>query len=196
MARRSSQSRQLRPLHLFICEDSKSSKFYMEGLGKANNINIKAENADGTSPENVLRTAKEKISMFQDEGTATVYCLFDKDDCEDVKFKKVIADCKSAGIVSATSIPCYEYWLLLHLKKTNQPFSNAQECCEAFRAEYNKAFNRRYNVKDLKARKEIFEDLKDKLDTAIKNAESLKLKENENPYTNMHKVIKDLLSCK
>jgi hypothetical protein len=38
--------------------------------------------------------------------------------------------------------------------------------------------------------------LKDKLDTAIKNAESLKLKENENPYTNMHEVIKDLLSRK
>ena len=168
----------------------------MEGLGKAHNINIKAETSYGTSPENVLRAAKEKLSMFQDEGTATIYCLFDKDDCDDNTFRQVIADCKTTGIVPATSIPCYEYWLLLHLKKTNQPFSNAQECCEAFRAEYNKAFNRRYNVKDLKARKEIFEDLKDKLDTAIKNAESLKLKENENPYTNMHEVIKGLLSRK
>ena len=179
MARRTRPTKQLRPLHLFICEDSKSSKFYMEGLGKAHNINIKAETSYGTSPENVLRAAKEKPSLFQDEGTATVYCLFDKDDCEDIKFKKVIADCKSASIVPATSIPCYEYWLLLHLKATNKSFKDSQECCEAFRAEYNKAFNRRYNVKDLKARKEIFEDLKENLETAIKNAESLKLKENE-----------------
>ena len=72
MARRTRPTKQLRPLHLFICEDSKSSKFYMEGLGKAHNINIKAETSYGTSPENVLRAAKEKLSMFQDEGTATI----------------------------------------------------------------------------------------------------------------------------
>jgi hypothetical protein len=90
MTRRTRPSKVLRPLHLFICEDTKSSKFYIEGLGKAYNINIKAENANGTSPENVLKTAKEKLSMFQDEGTATIYCLFDKDDCDDRKFNNVI----------------------------------------------------------------------------------------------------------
>lgn len=193
MVRRTRPSRPLKPVHLFICEDSKSSKYYMEGLGKVHNINIKAENAYGTSPENVLRSAKEKLSLFQDEGTATVYCLFDKDDCEDSKFKQVIADCKSSHIVPVISIPCYEYWLLLHLKKTNQPFTDSQECCEVFRAEYNRKFNTNFNVKQLKSRKEIFEDLKNKLNTAIKNAESLNLNENENPYTNMHEVIKSLI---
>jgi len=193
MTRRTRPSKVLRPLHLFICEDTKSSKFYIEGLGKAYNINIKAENANGTSPENVLKTAKEKLSMFQDEGTATIYCLFDKDDCDDRKFNNVIAECKRKGIVPAISVPCYEYWLLLHLKKTNQPFNDAQECCEAFRAEYNKAFRTDYNIKQLKSRKEIFADLKDRLNTAIKNAENLELKENETPYTNMHEVIKKII---
>ena len=173
MTRRTRPSKVLRPLHLFICEDTKSSKFYIEGLGKAHNINIKAENANGTSPENVLKTAKEKLSLFQDEGTATIYCLFDKDDCDDRKFNNVIAECKRKGIVPAISVPCYEYWLLLHLKKTNQPFNDAQECCEAFRAEYNKAFRTDYNIKQLKSRKEIFTDLKDRLNTAIKNGEIL-----------------------
>ena len=193
MARRSRPTKDLRPLHLFICEDSKSSKFYMEGLGKAYNINIRAESSYGTSPENVLRSAKEKISMFQDEGTATVYCLFDKDDCNDNKFKQVIADCKAIGIVPAVSVPCYEYWLLLHLKQTNKPFADSQECCEAFRAEYNSIFRTDYSIKQLKSRKEIFEDLKDKLNTAIKSAENLKLKENECPYTNMHEIVKKFL---
>lgn len=193
MTRRIRQAKILRPLHLFICEDTKSSKFYMEGLGKANNINIKAENAYGTSPENVLRTAKEKLSLFQDEGIATVYCLFDKDDCEDSKFKQVVAECKQNKIIPAVSVPCYEYWLLLHLRKTNQPFTDSQECCEVFRAEYNKTFHTNYTVKQLKSHKEIFEDLKDKLDTAINNAASLELKENECPYTNMYEVIKKIL---
>lgn len=193
MARRTHQTRTLRPLYLFICEDTKSSKFYMEGLGKAHNINIKTENAYGTSPENVLRTAKEKLSLFQDKEIAKIYCLFDKDDCDDRKFKNVIAECKRKHIISAISVPCYEYWLLLHLKKTNQPFNDAQECCEAFRTEYNKAFHTDFNVKQLKARKEIFTDLQDKLEAAINNAENLKLNEDETPYTNMHEVIKGIL---
>lgn len=75
---RTQQNRQLRPLHLFICEDSKSSKYYMQGLGKAKGINIKAEEAYGTSPENVLRSAKEKQKLFKDKGTVQIYCLLIK----------------------------------------------------------------------------------------------------------------------
>lgn len=165
----------------------------MEGLGKAHNINLKAENCYGTSPENVLRAAEEKRAMFPDEGTATIYCLFDKDDCEDAKFKKVIAACKEKDIVLAISVPCYEYWLLLHLKKTDKAFKDAKECCEEFKSAYNKEFHTDYNIKQLKSRKEIFEDLKDRLKPAIKNAESLHLDENESPYTNMHEVIKGII---
>lgn len=193
MARRTRPTRPIRPLHLFICEDAKSSKFYMEGLGKSHNINLKAENCYGTSPENILRAAEDKLAMFPDEGTATIYCLFDKDDCEDAKFKQVVAECKKKGIVPAISVPCYEYWLLLHLKKTDKAFNDAQECCEAFKDTYNKEFHTSYNIKQLKSRKEIFEDLKDKLKQAIKNADSLNLDENESPYTNMHKVIKNII---
>ena len=87
---RTQRNKQLRPLHLFICEDSKSSKYYMQGLGRAKDINIKAEEADGTSPENVLRSAKEKLNSFTDKEFVQIYCLFDKDDCEDEKFKKVV----------------------------------------------------------------------------------------------------------
>lgn len=39
------RNKQLRPLHLFICEDSKSSKYYMLGLGRAKGINIRLLNA-------------------------------------------------------------------------------------------------------------------------------------------------------
>lgn len=193
MARRTRPTRPIKPLHLFICEDAKSSKFYMVGLGKSHNINLKAENCYGTSPENILRAAEEKRALFPDTGTATIYCLFDKDDCEDAKFKKVIATCKEKDIVPAISVPCYEYWLLLHLKKTDKAFKDAKECCEEFKNTYNKEFHTDYTIKQLKSRKEIFEDLKDRLKSAIQNAESLNLDEKESPYTNMHEVIKSLI---
>lgn len=101
---RPQRNKQLRPLHLFICEDSKSSKYYMQGLGRAKGINIKAEEADGTSPENVLKSAKEKQKLFKDEGTVQIYCLFDKDDCDDEKFKKAIQQCRKAGFVTNKNI--------------------------------------------------------------------------------------------
>lgn len=91
----------------------------MQGLGKAKGINIKAEEAYGTSPENVLRSAKEKQKLFKDKGTVQIYCLFDKDDCDDEKFKKVIQQCKKAGFVDAISVPCYEYWLLSKLDEVS-----------------------------------------------------------------------------
>jgi hypothetical protein len=193
MARRIRPARLLRPLHLFICEDAKSSKYYMEGLGRSKNVNIKAENCYGTSPENVLRAAEEKRALFPDEGTATIYCLFDKDDCEDAKFKKVVSACREKGLVPAISVPCYEYWLLLHLRKTDKAFQDARECCEDFKNAYNKEFQTNFNIKQLKSRKEIFEDLKDRLQTAVQNAESLNLDENGSPYTNIHEVIKNII---
>lgn len=124
----------------------------MQGLGRAKGINIKAEEADGTSPENVLRSAKEKQKLFKDEGIVQIYCLFDKDDCDDEKFNRVIQRCRKAGFVDAVSVPCYEYWLLLHLKRTSQPFKDAQECCETFQSEYNRKFQTQYTVKQLKAK--------------------------------------------
>lgn len=165
----------------------------MQGLGRAKGINIKAENADGTSPENVLKSAEEKQKLFKDKGIVQIYCLFDKDDCADDKFNQVIQKCKEAGFIDAVSVPCYEYWLLLHLKRTNQPFKDAKECCEAFRTEYNKKFNTKHTVKYLKAKTDIFEDLKNNLDVALANADSLELEETSCPYTNMHKVIKEIL---
>ena len=76
------------------------------------------------------------------------------------------------------------------MKKTNQPFKDAQECCETFRAEYNKKFQTQYTVKQLKAKTDIFNDLKNNLDSAIANADNLGLEEAGYPYTNMHQVIR------
>lgn len=190
---RSQRNRQLQPLHLFICEDSKSSKYYMQGLGKVKGINIKTENAYGTSPQNVFETALDKKKLFSDSEFVNIYCLFDKDDCSDVEFKRVIQECRKEGFIEAVSVPCYEYWLLLHIQKTSKSFLNAKECCEYFRNLYNKKFKTAYELPQLKAKLDIFNDLKDGFDFAIKNAEELDLDENSNPYTNMHKVLKRIL---
>lgn len=190
---RSQRNRQLQPLHLFICEDSKSSKYYMQGLGKVKGINIKTENAYGTSPQNVFETALDKKKLFSDSEFVNIYCLFDKDDCSDVEFKRVIQECRKEGFIEAVSVPCYEYWLLLHIQKTSKSFLNTKECCEYFRNLYNKKFKTTYELPQLKAKSDIFNDLKEGLDFAIKNAEELDLDENSNPYTNMHKVISELL---
>lgn len=139
---------------------------------------------------------KKSRNCLKTKESVQIYCLFDKDDCDDEKFKKAIQQCRKAGFVDAVSVPCYEYWLLLHLKKTNQPFRDAKECCETFQSEYNKKFQTQYTVKQLKAKTDIFNDLNDNLDSAIANADNLELEEASCPYTNMHSIIKKLLKHK
>ena len=79
------------------------------------------------------------------------------------------------------------------MRKTNQFFRDAKESCVTFKNEYNKKFNTAYELPQLKAKLDIFNDLKDGFDFAIKNAEELNLDENSNPYTNMHKVLKRII---
>jgi hypothetical protein len=51
-----------------------------------------------------------------------IYCLFDKDD--PARFTKACHRTKAirgGEVVKITSVPCFEYWLLLHFTKANAP---------------------------------------------------------------------------
>lgn len=194
---RRSSPRQLRKLHLIICEDTKSSQYYMQGLKEKFGINIKIEKSEGTDIGNVIRTAgvKSKRTGLNKE-MQQVYCLFDKDETTDDIFFTKIRESEAKGYINAYSIPCYEYWLLLHLVKTDRPFTNAQECCNAFVDAYNKKFGTRLNITDLKRKIDIFEDLFLTFQDAFDNANSFVYSSFNNPYTNMHKIIEELLKHK
>lgn len=71
--------RQERKIYLFCCEDSKSSRYYLEGLGRALNINIRACIADYRTPAGLDRRLKEEVRKRGKENVKKGYILFEKE---------------------------------------------------------------------------------------------------------------------
>ncbi|NOQ35463.1 MAG: hypothetical protein GQ569_06155 [Methylococcaceae bacterium] len=78
----------------------------------------------GSSPNNIVNYA---IAVAQKRKTpfkpyAYIFCLFDNDD--PIKFAEASQKSKpvrGGKVIKITSIPCFEYWLLLHFEKSDAP---------------------------------------------------------------------------
>ncbi|MFI3242264.1 MAG: RloB family protein [Alphaproteobacteria bacterium] len=186
--------RKTNPVSLIICEDTKSSKHYLTGFSQYYGLGLTVESAYGTSAKNVVETAEQRKKHFNkhDIPFDIIGCVFDKDDDAIDKITSSIEKCKKQKFLYGYSNPCYEYWLLLHYKKTDMAFTSAAECCEKCLTEYNAKYNTSLTIKDLKAKTHIFNN-EDYL-TAQKNATALGLTDINNTYTNMHEFLAELLA--
>lgn len=95
------------------------------------------------------------------------------------------------SIISAQSIPCFEIWVLLHFENTTKPFQAAKDICGHLKKK------RHIKGYDKEQTRDLYPYLKDKTDTAIKNAKHV-LKEainaeTDNPSTHIHILVEDLL---
>ncbi|PMC19394.1 hypothetical protein CJ230_01100 [Oligella urethralis] len=86
-----------------------------------------------------------------------------------------------------TSVPCFEYWLLLHFKYTTQPFNNCASVIQqltGFLPSYSKGLDGLYHK------------LSDKMDKAIANAQKATIEarnnRTDNPSTLVYQVVKHL----
>ena len=123
--------------------------------------------AENSSPRDVLKTAKDKNSI---DDFDKVFCVFDKDthDTYDEVVLKITNDKKLVKFTAVTSVPCFEFWLILHYKATAKPY---------YTSDKNKASKNA--LKDLqkidpmysKNNKNYFEAIVERTDIAIKNAD-------------------------
>lgn len=107
---------------LIVCEGEKTEPLYFQALVddyELNNANVKVEPSDSTCPLNLVEYA---ISSQKDGEYDKVYCVFDKDN--HARYREAILRLQplSDFVISAHSIPCFEYWLLLHFEYTTSPF--------------------------------------------------------------------------
>lgn len=184
---------------LIVCEDGESTPAYLEAVRdelKLNvaNINICGREC-GSAPISVIKYAIELIK--QDDGYDKVYCVFDRD--KHPKFSNALQRAKSKKIGVIVSIPCFEYWLLLHFEYIASPFQAAQgsDCEQVIKA-------LKKNWSDYKKAGDFLKQhypniLKDKQSAAIANANRREEEcqyeetlENRNPYTQMHLLIEYL----
>jgi hypothetical protein len=119
------------PRYLIVCEGEKTEVQYFSDL--RDDLKIPPQNVrvshDGSAPCSVLLYAKKLYRASKTSGDAydRVFCVFDKDAHPSFQdtVNQLTAPSLKKSFASIISVPCFEYWLLLHFENTNKPFCAA-----------------------------------------------------------------------
>jgi len=180
---------------LIVCEGSKTEPNYFREVieeWRLNTANIRITGEGGSDSLSVVDTA---ISLFEkDRDYDRVYCVFDKDNHTNYEpAKQKVTNNNSqrkAKFEIINSVPCFEYWLLLHYKYTRQPLSSYQVIQEI----------KQYLLNYKKGMNGLFSQTKDNLDIAKDNArkanEAAEQEKNDNPSTRVHELMEYLQELK
>lgn len=106
------------PTILILCEDSKSSISYINNAALHFRVTPKIEVffCGYTDPLNIIKEAIKRKGKYD-----LVYCVIDRDHHEGFDEANQLAS-KHKQIIMINSFPCYEYWLLLHFRKSRKPY--------------------------------------------------------------------------
>ena len=191
---------------LIVCEGAKTEPGYFEELKSilrlaTANITICGKECN-SDPLSIVNFALEKY--HKDNDYDRVYCIFDKyrhttyqmalDKIEQCKNAKR----RSIPVYPANSVPCFEFWLLLHFKYTSQYFQSAghRSICDQvirelknFIPHYAKG-HEKILAEIAKSRQLAFEEV---IDYAIRNGQQLEQQQNrqysDNPSTRLHQLV-------
>lgn len=122
------------PRVLIVCEGAKTEPNYFSWIREVLGLNreniVINDRRTGLDPQSLVKHAIGEFSKDQDFDH--VYCVFDKD--KHATYAAALDRTRSvrlkggAEIHAITSVPCFEYWLLLHFDYTTRPY----EACLPF----------------------------------------------------------------
>jgi hypothetical protein len=163
---------------LIVCEGEKTEPNYFNELirdKKLNTANVVVEDSrHGSDPMSVVNCALSR----DPKGTEydRIFCVFDRDrhTIYDAAMDKVRQHRfgKLGKLVAITSVPCFEFWLLLHYEYTAKPFGQGvglkKSPCDSVMSLLEK------NIPGYKKSDQgVYEKTKDKIDDAIRHAKQL-----------------------
>lgn len=113
---------------LIVCEGEKTEPYYFQELRddlRLNPFNIEITgDTRGSSPVNVVNYALKNHKDYD-----KTFCVFDQDQHSDYQtaLRKIKGREKSREhpVHAITSVPCFEFWLLLHFRMTTKNFAVA-----------------------------------------------------------------------
>jgi len=186
---------------LIVCEGGKTEPNYFSELIKAfrlNNANIRILGR-GSDPLSIVKFAIE--TFRQEQEFDRVYCVFDRDrhTTYDTALDRVRRTRLGRGsrIFAIPSVPCFEFWLLLHFTYTTRPFDApvGDSICSRVIEELSNHLPA-YRKGD----QDIFNKIQNRLDNAITNARRVEqfhqTSETNNPYTLVHSLVEYLRDLK
>lgn len=181
-----------RAITLIVCE-GETEQVYFEAArikyGLTTAEIILADNTVGPAPISVVECAEEKCA--ERGGYDQVFCVFDRDGHESFDRARDrirnLADRKKRPlpIKEAISVPCFEFWVLLHFERTDAPFVKCAAVIQRIREQQMPGYE--------KADAAIAGKLMAKIDDALGNAawvEGRAENNGYNPYTSVHHVLK------
>ena len=182
---------------LIITEGGKTEPYYFMELKdyyEINSANIKIDGSGGSSPASVVEYGRKLYRRERDTGDPFdhVYFVFDKDTHPDYQraLNRIATFTPKNTFFAINSVPCFEYWLLLHFAYTTSPFVPKGKI-SASEAVLHKL---REHMPDYdKTAHGIFAALYNQLDHAKSNAarslEEADKNGTDNPLTRVHELV-------
>jgi len=190
---------------LIVCEGKKTEPNYFKSVRRdlgLRNADVQVCGAEcGTDPMSVFNYAMELFD--QDRTFDDVFCVFDKEGTKERKLKydearrKITQKKMGKGksITAIHSVPCFEFWYLLHFNFSDAPFVAERE-----RSCADMAVSALKKIKGMekyeKSSNNVYDILKDKLDVALINGPrslaSAEARGSDNPSTNAHLLVQAL----
>lgn len=189
---------------LIVCEGEKTEPQYFNGLKDhygLNSANVEICGECGSDPLSIYRHARQRFREEKDAGDPfdRVFCVFDKDTHGSYQpaLDQIARATPRDTFVATHSVPCFEYWLLLHFSYTTRAFEalpGNSACNQVLTA--LKAYMPHY----AKGMKDIFPELIGQLDFAKSNAiralQAAEANHTDNPSTRVHELVSFLQHIK
>jgi hypothetical protein len=200
--KRTNSVMQIRKRMLILCEDEKSSLLYLKAFKtdeeykrKLSAVMVEVYHPKNHSPVGLMHEAVNMRIQAKKERNPydEIWIVLDKD--HHANLKNALNEAKKKKINYALSNICFELWLLLHFTKTKKHYKFCDELIRELRKYYT----------SYSKRKCCFDDLRDKMQTAIENAEWLEKQNRKDidrgvhvadlsAYTNVHQLVKRLIN--
>lgn len=120
---------------LILCE-GETEENYFKGLiseekyrRKFSSIDVSVYKPKDNSPQGLVKKAKEKIKEAKRERNKFdfVWVVFDRDGHQKIPEAYENARVSTPEIKIAFTIPCFEFFVLLHFEKTTKPFTKCDD---------------------------------------------------------------------
>ena len=188
--RRRPGRREPRSITLIVCEGETEVSYFEAAREKyrLTSAEVVACNAAGSAPISVVEYAERRAA---EQGSYdTIFCVFDRDQHE--SFARALARIQALAsrsrnrlnILAATSVPCFEIWILMHFERTDRPFPRCDEVVARIRANHMLG----YVKADLATSRQLLANVEVALTNAAWLAEG-RAETGGNPSTDIHLAI-------
>ena len=186
---------------MIVCEGEKTEPNYFRELRdhyELSTANVDVTGDCGSSPISVVEKAIELYREALRDGIPfdQVYCVFDKDthDTSAPALAKIATLKPKETFFGVTSVPNFEYWLLLHFAYTTQPFRGTTRAKSAGDQVLDEL--KKYIPGYAKGDHGHFDALIEQLPRAIAHAkramDEARRNGTDNPSTQVHKLVEYL----